>query len=264
MELPLPYWLRIPLINALPIPTLFLPLCFNYIVLNYIRPYDLVSIPMPLRIFHTISIVAFSVYAVIGIGSPYELIGNEVMFRGGTIHYLSLVYIYGTLTGGLTLIVRNMLRGSYFEILHSIFLFAGILLGAIVSSIFVLILPLAADINLHSLGAVGLLFFLWFTWVPIAHYRLFNQALPDFGRDIRSPKFSNMILEFNRKILQIINPVDYKKMCDEYEKAKLRELKEKVENIQISSLSIFFSHGKQGPLRFIRSTSERISKLFFG
>lgn len=263
MEMPLPSDLRIVLVNSLPIPTIFLPLCFNYIVLNYIRPYDLVPVPWLLKIFHAVSIIIFSVYAIIGIGSPYELIGNEVIFRGGTVHYLSLVYIYGTLIGGLVLIIRNMVRGNYFEILHSIFLFAGVSLGVIVSALFVIILPLAGT-NLHSLGAVGLLFFLWFSWVPIAHYRLFNQALPDFGRDIRNPKFSNMILELNRKILQIIDPVAYKKMCDEYERAKLKEFKEEIENIQVSSMSMFFSNGKQGPLKFIRSTSEKISKLFFG
>ncbi len=253
-----PVWLRTLIANFTPVPTLFLPILTNYIVRNYTRPSDLVPLPKFLIIIHILAITIFASLSVAGYASPYHFDGENVSFRGGIPYFLSLSYIYFSLIGALGRITYNMWEGSYFVRLHSIYLFSGIFLACGISSIFLIILPLMG-IYLNSLAALSILVFLWFSWIPITKYRLFNTALIDFGKDFRNPRLSSVIISINRFLLNRMDPIGFKEICDKYEALK----REEVIAIQISEKPSIFS-SKNELLKYFQNTSEKIVKLFLG
>lgn len=121
------------------------------------------------------------------------------------------------------MIAYNLIFGNYFVRLHSIYLFAGIVLASIVSSIFLVFLPLLG-IYLNSLSAIGMLGFLWLSWIPIAKYRLFNVELTEFGQDFRNPKLSSVIITINRYLLNWMDPKAFKEICDQFELRRSEEI----------------------------------------
>ncbi|EQA44024.1 putative membrane protein [Leptospira broomii serovar Hurstbridge str. 5399] len=222
-QLPFPAQFRILIVNFTPIPTLFVPLCATYIVLNYTRPNDLVSPPKILTLLHSIAILGFSFLSLIGYVSPVYFEGDEVRFNASVSYFFVIGYIYFSLFISLGVIAYNLIFGNYFVRLHSIYLFAGIVLASIVSSIFLVFLPLLG-IYLNSLSAIGMLGFLWLSWIPIAKYRLFNVELTEFGQDFRNPKLSSVIITINRYLLNWMDPKAFKEICDQFELRRSEEI----------------------------------------
>ncbi|TGK04174.1 hypothetical protein EHQ53_03230 [Leptospira langatensis] len=255
--LPLPRGLRTFILDITLIPIIFLPLFNNYIIRNYTRPHDLIPVPMGFMIAHTTAIVAFSALSVMGLVSPYYLDGDVVRYRGGLTYILLMLYIYVSTIWGLGRVVYNMVKGSYFVRLHSIYIFTGILLASIIAFTFLIALP-SQEPNLSPVASFGMLAFLWFSWVPATKYRLFNVALTDFGQDFRNPRLSSIIVTINRFLLNKMDPIAYKDICDQYEKLKMEE----IERIQMSGLYNMIR--KTGnPVKYIVNTSEKIIKTLF-
>ncbi|WP_244243507.1 hypothetical protein [Leptospira andrefontaineae] len=154
-------------------------------------------------------------------------------------------------------IVYNMFQGSYFEKLHSIYLFTGILFSCLFSIGF-LLFSSSEELIHNSILAFGLIFFLWFSWIPVTKYRLFNVDIEDFGKDLRSPRVSSIVITINRYLLNKIDPIGYKEICDRYEKLKAEELK----HIHMSGIQRLLL-GKVSPSEYLAEASKKITKLFF-
>lgn len=248
---------KLVIMNLIPIPPLFIPYLVNYIIRNYSNPNNLTPIPRPFAIAHSMAIILFSMFFILEIGSPFAFDGSSFYFKGGLIYNLSVFYIYAALAWGMGRIIYNMFQGNYFEKLHSIYLFTGILFSCIFSVGFLLFSPTKELIH-NSILAIGLIFFLWFSWIPVTKYRLFNVDIEDFGKDLRNPRISSIVITINRYLLNKIDPIGYKEICDRYEKLKAEELK----HIQMSGIQRLLL-GKVSPFEYLAEASEKITKLFF-
>lgn len=249
--------IKFTIANLIPIPPLFIPYLVNYIIRNYSNPNNLTPVPRLFSIAHTIAIIVFSILFILGIGSPFLFNGSSFYFHGGLIYNLSIFYIYTALAWGMGRIVYNMFQGSYFEKLHSIYLFTGILFSCLFSVGF-LLFSSSKELIHNSILAIGLIFFLWFSWIPVTKYRLFNVDIEDFGKNLRSPRISSIVITINRYLLNKIDPVGYKEICDRYEKLKAEELK----NIQMSGIQRLLL-GRVSPIEYLAEASEKITKSFF-
>ncbi|EQA35914.1 hypothetical protein LEP1GSC047_0249 [Leptospira inadai serovar Lyme str. 10] len=192
-EIPFPLSVRILLVNLIPIPPLFIPILLTYVIFNYTKPYALVFPPTLLMLIHVIAILFFSWLALEGSVSPFRMIGTERVFDPGSFYYPSCAYIYASILICAGVLLRNIFIGDYFVRLHSIYLFTGVVLGGVVSSIFVVFLPLLG-ISLTSMAVLGVIVFLWFAWIPVTKYRLFNIELTDFKHDFRNPRLSSAFI----------------------------------------------------------------------
>ncbi|PJZ75692.1 hypothetical protein CH365_16905 [Leptospira neocaledonica] len=248
---------KIIIMNLIPIPILCIPFLVNYIIRNYSNPNSLTSVPNFFSAAHVLAILVFSGLSILGMGSPIVFNGSLFYFRGGLIYNLSVTYIYSALVWGLGRIIYNMIKGSYFEKLHSIYLFTGILCSCLSSAVFLLFITDQELIH-NSVLAFGFIFFLWFSWIPVTKYKLFNVDLADFGKDHRNPRLSSIIITINRYLLNKIDPVGYKEICDRYEKLRQEELN----NIQMSGIQNLLV-GKITPLAYLSEASKKITKLFF-
>ncbi|TGK07949.1 hypothetical protein EHO59_07600 [Leptospira semungkisensis] len=215
--------LRIFIINLTPIPSLFIPWLATYIIMNYTRPHDPVSVPEILSGFHTVAIITLSLLSLFGHVSPVYFDGDTVHFKASISYYFILGYIYLSLLSGLGVITYNLFYGNYIVRLHSIYLFSGILLACVISSVFLFFLPLLG-IYLNSLATLGMLGFLWLSWIPITKYRLFNVDLVGFREDFRNPNFSSVIISINRLLLNWMDPISFKNLCDQFENQRREEI----------------------------------------
>ncbi|MGJ4746034.1 hypothetical protein ACQV5M_06715 [Leptospira sp. SA-E8] len=249
--------IKLAIVNLIPIPPLFIPYLVNYIIRNYSNPNNLTPVPRIFTIAHTIAIILFSILFLSGTGAPFLFNGSSFYFHGGLIYNLSVFYIYSALAWGMGRIIYNMFQGSYFEKLHSIYLFTGILFSCLFSVGFLLFSP-STELIHNSILAIGLIFFLWFSWIPVTKYNLFNVDIEDFGKNLRSPRISSIVITINRYLLNKIDPIGYKEICDRYEKLKAEELK----NIQMSGIQRLLL-GKVSPAKYLAEASEKITKLFF-
>ncbi|TGK41259.1 hypothetical protein [Leptospira andrefontaineae] len=245
------------IMKLIPIPPLFIPFLVNYIIRNYSNPNKLTPIPMPFVIAHLVAILVFSFLFLFGIGSAIAFNGLSFFFKGGIIYNLSVCYIYSALAWGLVRIVYNMLNGTYFEKLHSIYLFTGILFSCLFSVVFLLFISDQELIH-NSVLELGFLFFLWFSWIPVTKYKLFNIDLADFGKDHKDPRISSIVITINRYLLNKIDPIGYKEICDKYELLKQEEIK----NIEMSGIQSLLV-GKISAVDYLNQTSKKISKIFF-
>ncbi|MCR1794871.1 histidine kinase N-terminal 7TM domain-containing protein [Leptospira sp. id769339] len=248
---------KLIVLKLIPIPILFIPYLVNYIIRNYSNPNTLTSVPRPFAVAHIIAIITFSILSILGLGSPISFNGSNFFFKGGMVYNLSVIYIYAALVWGLCRILYDMAKGSYFAKLHSIYLFTGILCSCVFSSVFLLFLSNQGLIH-NSIFALGFLFFLWFSWIPVTKYKLFNVDLADFGKDHRTPRLSSIIITINRYLLNKIDPIGYKEICDKYEKLKEEELR----SIQVVGIQRLLL-GKVSPTEYFTDVSKRITKLFF-
>ncbi|MEI7013681.1 histidine kinase N-terminal 7TM domain-containing protein [Leptospira licerasiae] len=248
---------KLTLAKLIPIPILFIPFLVNYIIRNYSNPDKLTSVPLPFAVAHVLAILVFSILSLFGIGSPIAFNGSSFYYRGGLTYNLSVTYIYTSLIWGLGRIIYNMVQGSYFEKLHSIYLFTGILCSCLFSAAFLLFIT-NQDLIQGSVLAFGFISFLWFSWIPVTKYKLFNVDLADFGKDHRNPRLSTIVITINRYLLNKIDPIGYKEICDKYEKLKQEELN----IIQMSGIQNLLV-GKITPITYLSDTSKKIIKLFF-
>ncbi|TGM89751.1 histidine kinase N-terminal 7TM domain-containing protein [Leptospira licerasiae] len=248
---------KLTLAKLIPIPILFIPFLVNYIIRNYSNPDKLTSVPLPFAVAHVLAILVFSILSLFGIGSPIAFNGSSFYYRGGLTYNLSVTYIYTSLIWGLGRIIYNMVQGSYFEKLHSIYLFTGILCSCLFSAAFLLFIT-NQDLIHSSVLAFGFISFLWFSWIPVTKYKLFNVDLADFGKDHRNPRLSTIVITINRYLLNKIDPIGYKEICDKYEKLKQEELN----IIQMSGIQNLLV-GKITPITYLSDTSKKIIKLFF-
>ncbi|TGL34056.1 hypothetical protein EHQ52_05905 [Leptospira koniambonensis] len=248
---------KLVIMDLIPIPPLFIPYLVNYIIRNYSNPNNLTPVPRPFAIAHVLAIIVFSIFFALGIESPFAVNGSSFYFQGGLIYNLSIFYIYTALAWGMGRIVYNMFQGNYFEKLHSIYLFTGILFSCLFSIGF-LLFSSSEELIHNSILAIGLIFFLWFSWIPVTKYKLFNVDIEDFGKDLRSPRISSVVITINRYLLNKIDPIGYKEICDRYEKLKAEELK----HIHMSGIQRLLL-GKVSPSEYLAEASEKITKLFF-
>ncbi|TGK39732.1 hypothetical protein EHO65_11045 [Leptospira andrefontaineae] len=249
--------IKLAIVRLIPIPPLFIPYLVNYIIRNYSNPNNLTPVPRFFSIAHVSAIILFSILFILGIGTPFLLNGPSFYFHGSLIYNLSIFYIYAALAWGMGRIVYNMFQGSYFEKLHSIYLFTGILFSCLFSIGF-LLFSSSEELIHNSILAFGLIFFLWFSWIPVTKYRLFNVDIEDFGKDLRSPRVSSIVITINRYLLNKIDPIGYKEICDRYEKLKAEELK----HIHMSGIQRLLL-GKVSPSEYLAEASKKITKLFF-
>lgn len=82
--------------------------------------------------------------------------------------------------------------------------------------------------------------------------------MADFGKDHRNPRLSSIVITINRYLLNKIDPIGYKEICDKYEKLKQEELN----NIQMSGIQNLLV-GKITPMAYLSEASKKITKLFF-
>ncbi|EPG74983.1 hypothetical protein LEP1GSC058_1623 [Leptospira fainei serovar Hurstbridge str. BUT 6] len=245
------------IVNLTPIPILFVPSLATYIVVNYTRPYDLLSPPKILTAIHIVAVISLSMLCLIGEVSPAYAEGAEVRFRASASYYFVVGYIYFSLFAALGVITYNLFFGNYFVRLHSLYLFVGILLACVLSAIFVVFLPLFG-IYLNSLAAVGMLAFLWFSWIPVTKYRLFTTELTDFGKDFRNPTLSSVIVAINRFLLNTMDPKAFKEICDQFESARSEEAFALQAEMLLES-----AYTKEGSIsNHIRKYSKKVTNLF--
>ncbi|PNV72842.1 membrane protein [Leptospira inadai] len=254
-----PARIRIPIIDFITVFPLPIPILVTYITHNYTRPNDLSSPPLIAIIAHILLLGFFIWFSWEGKVTPFRLENEEVVYRGSLYYYLYCGYLYGSIFIALVLIIRNIFDDEYFVRLHSIYMFAGIAIGLFISTVLTVVLPLLG-ISLNSISVIGLLIFLWLTWIPIAHFRLFNIELVDFKQDFRNPRISTAILSINRYLLNKLNPVKYKEICDQFENIR----REEVYALQAEML-LETSYGKKGSISDqVRMYAKKITDLFIG
>ncbi|PNV73697.1 hypothetical protein BES34_016475 [Leptospira inadai serovar Lyme] len=245
--------------NVTPIPTLFVPSLATYIVINYTRPDNLLSLPKILSAVQSLAVIGLSIFCLLGDVSPAYFVGNEVLFGAGTAYYFLVGYIYFSLFAVLGVISYNLFFGNYFVRLHSLYLFVGILFASVLSAIFVVFLPLLG-IYLNSLGAIGMLGFLWFSWIPVTKYRLFSTELIDFGKDFRNPKFSSILIAINRFLLNTLDPKAFKEICDRFETARMEEV-----NVLQAEMLLESTYSREESISsHIRKYAKKVTHLFMG
>ncbi|EPG76399.1 putative membrane protein [Leptospira fainei serovar Hurstbridge str. BUT 6] len=254
-----PLWIRIPIIDLITFFPLPIPILVTYVTHNYTRPNDLSSPPRVAILVHTLLLAFFIWFSWEGKVTPFKLENGEVVYKGSFYYYLYCGYLYGSIFISLALIIRNIFDDEYFVRLHSIYMFAGIAIGLFISTVLTVVLPLLG-ISLNSISVIGLLIFLWLTWIPIAHYRLFNIALVDFKQDFRNPKISSAILSVNRYLLNKLNPVKYKEICDQFENIQ----REEVYALQAEMLLEATFSKEGGVSNLVRKYAKKVTDLFIG
>ncbi|EQA45343.1 putative membrane protein [Leptospira broomii serovar Hurstbridge str. 5399] len=231
-DIQFPILIRVPIIDLIVVFPLFIPILLTYIIFNYTRPNYSISPPVTVMITHLVIITFFLLLSWESRLTPFILENDEVVFKGNVYYYLYCGYLFGSILISLILIIRNINREEYFVRLHSLYMFTGITVGLLISTVLTLILPLIG-ISLNSISVIGLLIFLWVTWIPIAHYRLFNVDLLDFKQDLQNPRISSAIISINRFLLNRLEPEAYKKICEQLENEQKRILMEMSANLVI-------------------------------
>ncbi|TGK19341.1 hypothetical protein EHO61_07670 [Leptospira fluminis] len=252
-----PFGLQSILVDLIPIPTLFIPILLTYVTWNYTSPTDSTFPFSFLMVLHGVAILSFLYLSVTGVLTPFRLESGEVIYRGGISYFVACFYIYFSVLFCLGVLVRNIFRGDYLLRLRSIYMFVGIFLGGFFSAIFVVVLPLTGLYELSHWGVLGLLPFLWFSWVPIAKEHLFNTELLDFKQDLRNPKFSNSIIFINRCFLNYFDEKSFKEVCDKYEAEQRKILLEMTAKLSVEQLAN--PSGFKGKMN---SQVEKIMNLF--
>ncbi|EQA43783.1 putative membrane protein [Leptospira broomii serovar Hurstbridge str. 5399] len=256
-EIPFPKPVQTFLVNIIPVPINCIPILLTYIIFNYTRPYSLIWPPALLITFHAVAILFFSWYAFKGVVGPYQMKEGLKVFHPGSLYYPACAYIYISIFACAAVLARNIFKGNYFVRLHSIYLFTGVMLGGIVSAVFVIVLPLCG-ISLTSMAVLGIIAFLWFAWIPITKYRLFNIELTDFKCDFRSPRLSSAIVSVNRYLLNTMDPKAFKEICDQFEVKRQDE----IYALQAEML-LEVSYGKEGGVsNHVRKYAKKVSNLF--
>ncbi|EPG76276.1 putative membrane protein [Leptospira fainei serovar Hurstbridge str. BUT 6] len=256
-EIPFPTAAQTILVNVIPIPIICIPILLTYIIFNYTRPYSLIWPPYLLTAFHGIAILYFSWYALKGIVGPYQMLSGAKVFHPGSLYYPACAYIYISIFASAAILARNIFKGNYFVRLHSIYLFAGVMLGGVVSAIFVIVLPLYG-ISLTSMAVLGIIAFLWFAWIPITKYRLFNIELADFKYDFRNPRLSSAIVSINRYLLNTMDPKAFKEICDQFEIKR----REEIYALQAEMLLEVTYSKERGVSSQVRKYAKKVTDLF--
>lgn len=256
-EIPFPKSVQTFLVNIIPIPVIYIPILLTYIIFNYTRPHSLIWPPSLFNAFHVITILFFSWFAFKGIVGPYQMKDGLKVFHPGPLYYAACAYIYISIFACAAVLARNIFKGNYFVRLHSIYLFTGVMLGGVVSAVFVIVLPLYG-ISLRFMAVLGILVFLWFAWIPITKYRLFDIELADFKCDLRSPRLSSAIVSVNRYLLNTLDPKAFKELCDQFEVKRQNE----IYALQAEML-LEVHYGKEGGVSdHVSKYAKKVSNLF--
>lgn len=251
------HWSQKLAIQLITLGPIFIPILLTYIIINYTYLEKILSPPIRMILAHGLIILRLLYTTWDGTLSPFILEGEKVVYKGNVNYYFFCAYLVGTIFWSLLVIWKNIKKGNYFVRLHSLYMATGILFGFVIAIVLSLVLP-NLGISLNSISVFGLLIFLWTTWIPLDHNRLFTEdELLDFRQEIRNPRLSNLIIYLNRYLLNVIDPVAYKEICEEFEKKRQEELCD----LQVDLLTEF--KAMKDTKATLRGYANKMLNLFF-
>ncbi|TGK06323.1 hypothetical protein EHO60_14860 [Leptospira fletcheri] len=240
---------------------LFIPVLLTYVITNYANPNELKSPPAWTSLIHLISITYFLIYTLKEQLTPFVITDGIAVYVSNYRYNLFQIYLIGSIALSLIAIGRNFVKGDYVVKLHSLYMFAGILVGFITANIYSWILPILA-IHVNSISVLIMVAFLWLTYIPVSYHKLFDANLFGGTSDIRNPRLGALIIELNKWLLHKLYPAEYVDICNKFEKKREELLIEAAQKFELEKFREVLHSKKMEPSKVTTNFIRRVQLIF--